>query len=120
MMAHVDGTIDHPHGDAQRREDAAHTEALRFARERYSSEAHVMEMVDKSRAADNDAQHQAPRATLWHALIGLDDGRHAVVGVRDDATGDQGIDRDGENDRDDGGWTSFEVNAPTLGDLAGE
>ena len=113
MMANADGTIDHQRSDAQRREDAAHIEALRFARERYSSEAHVMEMVDKTRAADNDAQHQAPRATLWHALVGLDDGRHAVVGVRDDETGDT------DDDRDDAGWTSFEVNAPTLGDLEG-
>ncbi len=127
-MAQMDGQTDHPQTVDQMRENAAYAEALRFARDEYKSEARVVELVDKSRASDNDAQRFTPRATLWHALIALDDGRHAIIGVRDQsALGDQGEQREyAEHDRHAeqgergvGVWSAFEVSGPTLGDPAG-
>lgn len=130
-MAQMDGQTDYPQTIEQKRENAAYEAALRFARDAYTPEARVVELVDKSRAADNDAQRFTPRATLWHALIALDDGRHAIIGVRDQsARGDQ----DDQDDQDDqrthagrdtrgewdehgvGAWSAFVVSGPTLGD----
>ena len=126
-MAQMDGQTDHPQTTEQKRENAAYAEALRFARDEYKSEARVVELVDKSRAADNDAQRFTPSATLWHALIALDDGRHAVIGVRDQsALGERDAQHaHGERDQHDasergvGEWSAFEVSSPTLGDPLG-
>jgi len=115
-MARMDGTINQPEDASQRRQNAAYAHTLRYARERYTPEAHIVELVDKTRAADNDAERQAPRASIWHALIALDDGRHAVVGARIAAPTD--ADHDAKRDEHDG-WSVFEVSPPTLSDPRG-
>jgi hypothetical protein len=115
-MARMDGTINQPEDVSQRRQNAAYAHALRYARERYTPEAHIVELVDKTRAADNDAERQAPRASIWHALIALDDGRHAVVGARigPPTDADHGAKRDEHGD-----WSVFEVSPPALSDPRG-
>ncbi|HEX8997443.1 MAG TPA: hypothetical protein VF812_15555 [Ktedonobacterales bacterium] len=102
-MSHMNGTIRQPQNDEQRRQNAAYTTALAFARERYTPEAHIVELVDQAQAPTGAAPSNAPGATLWHALVALEDGRHAVVGVRVSS----------ESERAE----AFEVSQPTLGDV---
>ena len=117
-MAQMDGQTDHPQTTKQKRENAAYAEALRFARDEYKSEARVVELVDKSRAADNDAQRFTPPATLWHALIALEDSRHAVVGARFTGADNHPTDSASAEEEADN-WSAFEVCPPTLGDVRG-
>lgn len=119
-MGRMDGMINHPKDERQRRQNAAFAHALRFARERYASEARIVELVDKTRAADNAAERRAPEATIWHALIALGDGRHAVVGaqVAPQAGTAPDSDRDPKRDDDDD-WNVFEVSPPAAGDPKG-
>lgn len=115
-MTRMDGMINQPADDLQRRQNAAYAHTLRYARERYSPLARIVELVDKTQAADNDTERQAPRASIWHALIVLDDGRHAVVGAQTGAPTD--ADHDAKRDEYDG-WSVFEVSPPALGDPRG-
>jgi len=112
----MDGTINQPEDALQRYQNAAFAHALRYARERYSPEARIVELVDKTRAADNNAEREASSATIWHALIALDDGRHAVVGAQAGAPTD--ADHAANRDEHDG-WSVFEVSPPALGDPRG-
>lgn len=116
----MDGEIDQPKDAAQKRENVAYARAQAFARKRYSSsEARIVELVDKSMASDTDEQRATPPATLWHALIVLEDGRHAVVGVRDETLAHGQADtNDSQRDAERDNWSAFEVNPPTLGDIA--
>ena len=100
----MDGENRHPKNVEQERENEANTYALAFASKQYGSEARIVELVDRTRARPIGAEPHQPSATLWHALIALDDSRHAVVGVRYD----EGHDK----------WEAFEVNRPVLGDPA--
>ena len=116
----MDGEINRPKDAAQKRENVAYARAQRFARKHYpSSEARIVEMVDKSMASDSDEQRATPPATLWHALIVLADGSHAVVGVRDETIAQGKADaNDAQRDAAHDDWSAFEVNPPTLGDIA--
>ena len=111
-MSDMNGLIPDPQNVAQERKNAAYEQALRFARKHYTREAHIVEIVDKTEASDTTEQRQSPPATLWHALIALEDSRHAVVGAR--YTGEQSADASSG-----AGWEAFEISPPTVGDVRG-
>lgn len=117
-MSNTSGLIPEPQNLAQERRNVAYEQALRFARKRYTREAHIVEIVDKSEASDTAEQRQAAPGTLWHALIALEDGRHAVVGARyTGADARTATSASAEKDADN--WGAFEVSPPTLGDVRG-
>ncbi len=117
-MSDMSGLIPDPQNLAQERRNLAYERALRFARKHYTSEAHIVEIVDKSEASDNAEQRQAAPGTLWHALIALEDSRHAVVGARFTGADDRPTNSASAEEEADN-WSAFEVSPPTLGDVRG-
>ncbi len=100
----MDGENRSPRNKQQERENEANKRVLSFAYKRYSTEARIVELVDRTRARPIGAEPHQPEATLWHALIVLEDSRHAVVGARYDERRDE--------------WEAFEVSPPVLSDPA--